>query len=382
MYGVGLMTFILFLSTMVGVPALPHLSRELGAGPTEIPIVVSAAMVTVTVAGLVTGILADRYSIRVLIAAGALLGAVTSLLCVAATHWAQLVLLRVLGGMADAISMPALLVITARLGSGQPGRFFGILRSSQGLSYVVGPALGSLFSLVSLRTPFLADGALSLLAFVAATRLLRDLGRDRSVQALSLVRGLRSAVSDKRVAIYLLMGISGVFGFGILYSFVPTKAQLAGLEAWQIGLILTMGSLVFSAISYTIGALSDRFGRRRFVIGAQGVIVLGGIGLAFSSSFWGLLLWYALFCVGETITFVLSTIYASEVFDPAYMGVSMGAFDSTMDLSLVVGPVLAVSVHRATGQITPVLLMAGIPAAFAFFALLAWLAKEDGRSEL
>jgi MFS family permease len=303
---------------------------------------------------------------------------VTSLLCVVAADWTQLVLLRVLGGMADAISMPALLVITARLGSGQPGRFFGILRSSQGLSYVVGPALGSLFSLVSLRTPFLADGALSLVAFVAATPLLRDISRDRSVQSVSLIQGLRSAISDKRVVLYLLMGISGVFGFGILYSFVPTKAQLAELEAWQIGLILTMGSLVFSAVSYTIGALSDRFGRRRFVIGAQGVIVLGGIGLAVSSGFWGLLLWYALFCAGETITFVLSSVYASEAFDPAYMGVSMGAFDSTMDLSMVVGPVLAVALHRATGQIAPVLLMAVVPAAFAFFALVSWLPKEEG----
>jgi len=31
MYVVGLMTFVLFLSTLVGIPVLPQLSRELGA---------------------------------------------------------------------------------------------------------------------------------------------------------------------------------------------------------------------------------------------------------------------------------------------------------------------------------------------------------------
>jgi MFS family permease len=115
------------------------------------------------------------------------------------------------------------------------------------------------------------------------------------------------------------------------------------------------------------------------VLGAQVLIVLGGIGLALSSGFWGLLVWYGLFCVGETITFLLASVSASEVFDPAYMGVSMGAFDSVMDLSLVVGPVLAVSVHQATGQLAPVLLMAVIPAAIAFFVLLLCLPRDRRR---
>ena len=44
MYGVGIMAFVLFLSTLVGVPVLPALSRELGADTTEISIVVSAAL--------------------------------------------------------------------------------------------------------------------------------------------------------------------------------------------------------------------------------------------------------------------------------------------------------------------------------------------------
>ncbi len=377
MYGVGIMAFVLFLSTLVGVPVLPHLSKELGAGATEIPIVVSAALATVVIAQFFTGILADRYSKRVLVLIGALMGSVSSLLCVVATHWTQLAFLRVIGGVADAIAMPALLAITASLGTEQPAKFFGILRSSQGLSFVVGPVLGSLFSFVSLRTPFIVDGLLSLFAFLAAIALLQDTGEVKSGRDVNVFRGLRSTFSDRRVYLYLLMGISGLFGFGILYSFVPAKSQLVGLQAWQIGLILSGGALIHSLVSYVIGVLSDRFGRRMFVIVSQAIIVTAGIGLIFSKGFVSLSVFYGLFCIGETITYLLCFVYATEIFEHKYIGTAMGAFDSVMDLSLLIGPLIAVSVYKSTDQIAPVFLIAGTPAVLAFFATAGWLPRES-----
>ncbi|MFC1522084.1 MFS transporter, partial [Elusimicrobiota bacterium] len=62
MYGIGMMAFILFLSTLVGVPVLPELSKELGADASEIPIVLSAALVTVVIFQFFSGFLADKYS--------------------------------------------------------------------------------------------------------------------------------------------------------------------------------------------------------------------------------------------------------------------------------------------------------------------------------
>ncbi len=377
MQAVGIMAFVLFLSTLVGLPVLPRLSQQLGAGPTEIPIVVSAALATVVVVQFFTGILADRYSTRSLVLIGALMGSVSSFLCAIATHWTHLAALRIVGGVADAIAMPALLAITARLGTDQPGRFFGILRGSQGLSFVVGPAAGSACSLVSLRLPFVVDGTLSLLAFFAAFRLLRGAEKARPNHRLSVFRGLRSGFSHRRVYLCLLMGISGTFAFGILQGFVPTKAHLMNLRAWHIGAILSGGALIFSVVSYATGRLSDRHGRRTFVIAAQIVIVVAGLGLHASDSLVGLAGFYWLFCVGETVTYLLSFVYATDIFDKRYVGTSMAAFDSLMDLSLFVGPLSAVSLYKATGAIAPVFLIAVVPALAAFFALGLWLPRDD-----
>jgi MFS family permease len=96
MYAIGIISFILFLSTLIGVPVLPDLSRELGASSTEIPLVVSAALATVVIAQFFTGILADRYSKRKLLLSGALVGSISSLLCAVASHWSQLAMLRVI----------------------------------------------------------------------------------------------------------------------------------------------------------------------------------------------------------------------------------------------------------------------------------------------
>ena len=209
MYGVGLLAFVLFLSTLIGAPVLPALSRQLGAGTTEIPIVVSASLATVVIAQLFTGFLADRYSKRALILTGALIGAVSSLLCVAATNWIQLAILRVVGGVADAVAMPALLVITASLAKDKPGKFFGILRGSQGLSFAVGPALGSIFSLLGLRAPFVADGVLSVIAFFAAFAFIRDTQKVKPEHDLKLFHGFKSVFARKQMYVFPAHGDIG-----------------------------------------------------------------------------------------------------------------------------------------------------------------------------
>ncbi len=362
MYGIGLFTFILFLSTLIGVPVLPKLSQELGASDAMVPLILSASLITVVIAQFFTGILTDRWSKRRLILIGAIFGSVSSLLVVFATSWVQVLWLRIFAGIADAIAMPALLVITSNLGKDQPGRFFGILRGSQGLSFMVGPALGSLFSLISLRAPFLADGIFSLVAFFAAFKLIKDDSKTQAPHNLSVFKGIRQLLGNKRVYLFLLLGFSGMFAFGILQSFVPTKAQILGFEPWRIGVILSVGALVHSVTAFTVGPLSDRYGRKLFAILSQIVVIGSAVALIFFDGFYSILIVFGIFVIGETIPFLLSVVYASESFDRKYLGTSLAIFDSIIDLSLAVGPFLAILVFGLSGRIDFPFLVAIIPA--------------------
>jgi len=107
------------------------------------------------------------------------------------------------------------------------------------------------------------------------------------------------------------------------------------------------------------------------------VIMVGAvIGLIGSNSFIMLLLFYCVFCIGEATTFLLCFVYAAEAFDKKYIGTSMAAFDSVMDLSLFLGPLIAISAYSVTANITPIFIIAVVPAMFAFFILAFWLPGE------
>lgn len=382
MYAIGLMAFIIFLSTLVSLPVLPRLSTELGAETYQIPIVVSAALATVVVAQFFAGALADRFSRQRLILVGTALGSVSSLLCLIASDWVHLVVLRVLGGVADAISMPALLAITSTLGKDAPGRFFGILRSSQGLSFVVGPAMGAALSLASLRAPFLVDGLLSLVAFCAAFYLIKGGERASSEHNLGVFRSLGATFGNSRVFVYLLMGFAGLFAFGIFGVFVPTKGEVLGFDAWEIGLILATGSFAFSVSSYFTGVISEKVGRKLCVLASLVLLVLSGVGLVYADSLSLLIGFYVLFCLTNAVPYLLSFVYASEAFDPSYIGAAMGAFDSLMDLSLLIAPLLGVVALGMTGEMAYPLLLAVLPAFFALFVIFAFLRESHAPKQM
>ena len=382
MYAIGVMAFIIFLSNLVSLPVLPRLSTELGAETYQIPIVVSAALATVVVVQFFTGALADRFSRQRLILVGTALGSVSSLLCLIASDWIHLVGLRVLGGIADAISMPALLAITSTLGKDAPGRFFGILRSSQGLSFVVGPAIGAALSLVSLRAPFLVDGLLSLVAFCATFYLIKGGERAPSEHNLGVFRSLGATFRNSHVFVYLLMGFAGLFAFGIFGVFVPTKGEVLGLEAWEIGLILATGSFAFSVSSYFTGVISEKVGRKVYVLASLGLLILSGVGLVYADSLSLLIGFYVLFCLTNAVPYLLSFVYASEAFDTSYIGAAMGAFDSLMDLSLLIAPLLGVAALGMTGEMAYPLLLAVLPAFLALFVTFAFLRESHAPKQM
>jgi DHA1 family multidrug resistance protein-like MFS transporter len=377
MYGLGIVSLFLSLSSLIGIPVLPRLSEELGAADIVIPIILSSALVTVVILQFFTGALSDRYSRKNLILIGVSIGSVSSLLILAVTSWWQLLTLRIIGGVADAIAMPAVLSITATLGERQPGKFFGILRASQGLSYAIGPLIGGIFSLISLRIPFLVDGILSIITFVIVLFLVKNNIIERTKKP-TIIEGLKTIFSQKRIYLYLLMGISAFFGFGILSSFVPTKAQLIGLDAWQISLIMSFGAILYSGISLLIGNLSERYGRKGFVVFSQITIIVSSIGFIFlgDSGVW-LLVFYGIFCIGEATAFLLSFVYATKLFsDNRIIGLTMGSFDSIIDFSLFLGPLIGILVYGLTNEIWLVFLLVCIPAVLGLFIFNIWL-KND-----
>ncbi len=374
-YWIALTSFVLFLSTQVGVPVLPALAAKLGADPHGTAAILSAALMTLVLLQFFSGMLADRFGRRQVLALGAFLGGISSLLCAVVGRWQWLLALRVLGGAADAIAMPALLGLTAEIAEGRHGSFFGILRSSQGLSFILAPMIGGWLSPWGLRVPFIVDGVLSLLACVILASVVRN--RDSSPIASSAFdqwRRVALVFADPRVYAFALFGAANNFAFPILAAFVPTKGQLFGLTPWHISVILTSEAVTYTLCAYLCGRLSDQWGRRPFAILAQPIIVLACVGLAVSRSMPGLAAFYGLFGLGASATFLMSSAMLADITPSDECAAVMGAFDAAIDLLLFVAPALALALYKPLGSIDPLLLMASVPALMAF--LVAWRVKE------
>jgi len=374
-YLVALTSFVLFLSTQVGVPVLPALAARLGADARGMAATLSAALMTLVLLQFFSGALADRYGRRRVLVSGAFLGGISSLLCTVVGCWQLLLLLRILGGVADAVVMPALLGLTAEIAEGRHGAFFGILRSSQGLSFILAPAIGGWLSLWGLRTPFVADGLLSLLACGILAFAVRERGHvSIAGHDMEQWSQLKSLFMDRRVYAFALFGAVNNFGFPILASFVPTRGQLLGLAPWQISLLLASEAIAYTISSYWVGQLSDRWGRRLFVIAAQPMIILACLGLALSGDLLGLSAFYALFGLGSSMTFLMSSVMMADITPAARCATVLGAFDAAIDLVLFVAPALALALYGLLGRIAPLLLLASVP---AWIALpVAWQVRD------
>jgi MFS family permease len=330
-YWIALTSFVLFLSTQVGVPVLPALSAELGADARSTAATLSAALMTLVLLQFFSGMLADRFGRRRVLILGAFLGGASSLLCALAAHWQWLLALRVLGGAADAIAMPALLGLTAEIGEGRHGSSFGILRSSQGLAFIAAPVLGGWLSPLGLRAPFLVDGTLSLMACAILARTVSD--RSSLPVANSVLaqwRNIGLAFADARLYAFVLFGAANNFAFPILASFVPIKGQLLGLTPWHISIVLACEAVTYTLAAYLCGRLSDRWGCRPFVLAAQPLIVLACYNLATSRGLPALAVSYVVFGLGGSATFLMSSVVLADITPAARSATVLGAFDAVI----------------------------------------------------
>ena len=373
----ALVTFILFLSTQIGVPSLPRLSAELGANPQEMAAVLSSALMTLVALQFFSGALADRYGRRAVLVVGAALGGLTSLLCAFAMHWEWLLALRVLGGAADAIAMPALLGLTAEISEGRQGAFFGVLRSSQGLSFIVAPSIGGWLSLYSLRAPFIVDGLLSCAACAAIFVFVRDrrggvsppsAGGDTG--GVTLLLQLARVFSQRRVWAFALFAAVNNFAFPILAAFLPIKAVSLGYATWDIAAMLALEAIGFTVASFVVGRFSDRIGRRPFVIVAQPLIVLACVGLFLARDLATMVAWYTLFGLAGGTTFLLGLVMMADITPSDHAATTLGAFDAAIDLVIFIAPFIGIATSGFIG-LEWVLVLAGLPALVAFPIALA-----------
>lgn len=166
--------------------ALPSIEQSLGAGSTELQLVVSAYVLTFGLTLVPAGRFGDQRSRKRLFVIGLSIFTAMSVLAGLAPDSNVLLIARVLQGVGAGIQMPQVMGMIQELFQGRErGRAFGLFGATIGLATAFGPTMGGLLIAAGgpdwgWRLMFLVNLPLGAAAILATILLLPDSDRDRA----------------------------------------------------------------------------------------------------------------------------------------------------------------------------------------------------------
>jgi MFS family permease len=245
------------------LPLLPIFLGRKGGSAAFVGVVFAAGMVANALIRYPAGWAGDRLGTRAVLVAAMLSTSVLFLAYLLPLPVAAFVFVRLLHGAAQGAYWPAANGLLAEVTEARErGKAFGYMQASNMAGMLIGPAIGGFIALFNLGVVFVVAAALSALTVVALATL-------RNVRALATVEIPTRATHIARLLLPLLLlgaGTSYMIGaFDTIWSLYLTGR---GASTFAVGLSFVAFALPAMLLSGYAGSLGDRFGARRFIVGA------------------------------------------------------------------------------------------------------------------
>ncbi len=153
-------------------------------------------------------------------------------------------------------------------------------------------------------------------------------------------------------------------------SFIILRAQERGLSVLQTMFMLMTFTAIYTAFSGPLGALSDRVGRRRLIIGGWLAYGLVYLGFAYSQSGWHIWALFGLYGVYYAATEGTAKALVADLVPDAQRGTAYGLFNAAIGLTALPASVIAGILWQGLGAWTGF----GAFAPFLFGAVMAMIA--------
>ncbi|MBO0748149.1 MAG: MFS transporter, partial [Acidimicrobiaceae bacterium] len=126
----------------------------------------------------------------------------------------------------------------------------------------------------------------------------------------------------------------------VLNTALPTLARDLHASTRGLQWITDAYTLIFAALLVTAGALGDRFGSRRALLGGLVVFAAGSVGAALSGETGTLIAFRAVMGLGAAFVMPGTLSILSAVFPPAERPTAIGAWSAVAGVGIVIGPTL------------------------------------------
>ncbi|SDJ85700.1 Predicted arabinose efflux permease, MFS family [Actinopolyspora mzabensis] len=184
---------IAFMGIGLVDPILRSIAEALDAGPEQVTLLFSSYLGVQVVAMLITGAFSARFGAKRTVVTGLVLIVLATLACALAGTVVQLVALRAVWGLGNALFIATALSVIVGAASGGQQAAILLYEAALGIGLSTGPLLGALLGNISWRGPFAGTAVLMAIALILAVGFLpSDTGnRGEPVRLLDPLRALR-----------------------------------------------------------------------------------------------------------------------------------------------------------------------------------------------
>ncbi len=337
--------FIIALGFGLVAPVLPQYARSFGVGVAAASAIVSAFALMRLLFAPVSGRLVQRLGERSVYLGGLLIVALSTGACALAQGYWQLIVLRALGGIGSTMFTVSSLGLVIRLSPpGERGRVSGLWSTSFLLGSLGGPLVGGALAGLGLRMPFVIYAVALLAASGVVYWSLRG-SQLAAPEAPGRVRVMTFRQAVRRPAYWAVLWsnfANGAAVFGVRMALVPLLVvEVLGESGAAAGVVLTAFAAGNAAVLFVSGRMSDRLGRKPFLITGTLVCAAGTIGLGLSPNLGWLLVASCVAGLGSGMFTPSQQAAVADIIGPDRRGGPvLAGFQMAADLGTVLGPVL------------------------------------------
>ena len=348
--------FALFSSTMSKSPILPLFAESLITSEFEmqfIGYVIAASTVPGILVSMIAGRLSDMYGRRKLILVSTVIFATAPFFYLFAINIWILMIIRFYHGFSTAIFVPVAMAAIAESYPDNKGKYISSFSSITLVGRFLAPITGGTILFLTTNYYYGVYIGCAISGAIALT-ITVFFYRDRSTQtetnqaaeksSLTIKefgRGIKKVLTHKIILSTSIVQSSQYFAFGIIEAYIILYTNSLHFNAWLIGLIPAILTLMLVLFKPLMGYFSDKFGRRVIIL--VGLLIGGGVSwmIPITTNYISVILILCGFGIGMAMVVSSTTAYVSDLSKKEDYGAAIGTLSTIMDIGQTIGPILS-----------------------------------------
>ena len=334
-------------------PLLSKFAEDMGATGTWLGLIFSGYAFSQIPLMPVVGRLSDRFGKKLFLSLGLLIYVIAALGYLWAPGFRELFLFRILSGAGAAMVIPTAYAYIGELTPrGREGRYMGVFNIAMVAGYGVGPTLGGVvYDRYGMHATFAGMCIMAAVGFLVVLLFLP--GRtspDRVLPAEKPTVRFTSLLKDRTMRGIITYQLVWGLGYGAVYTFLPIfLTTVRGASLAQVGIVLSVRSVLNGTLNYPYGWLADRM-NRVFLVSLGVVMMAAGILLIpWVGGFAAILVLFAAIGIFETIAMPAGSAITVDCGRRLGMGSVMSVFNMANSSAVIVGAMVGATIEGSFG---------------------------------